>query len=141
VDWTRRHTERVAGAGHDYTRSKATVRLFDGKAPNDIQGDASSGEAWANSIIGFAMAFSAVLSALTALANGRKTSARLENATALAHWSRNYAIRVYHFTKALGLLKVAPGATPIGSREAEDEILAESGLDSYAKALVEDDQP
>jgi len=25
--------------------------------------------------------------------------------------------------------------------EAEDEILAESGLDSYAEALVEDDQP
>jgi hypothetical protein len=121
--------------------AKAAVRLFDGNAASDIQGDPSSVEAWANSIIGFVMAFSAVLSALTALANGRKTSARLENAAALAHWSRNYAVRVYHFTKALGLLKMTPAAAPAGSSEAEDEILAESGLDSYAEALVKDDQP
>ena len=121
--------------------AKAAVRLFDGKAASDIQGDASSGEAWANSIIGFVMAFSAALSALTALANGRKTSARLENAGTLAHWSRNYAVRVYHFTKALGLLKTTPAAAPIGSSEAEDDILAESGLDSYAEALVKDGQP
>lgn len=121
--------------------TKAAVRLFDGEAAGNIQGDASSGEAWANSIIGFAMAFSAVLSALTALANGRKTSARLENVAALAHWSRNYAIRVYYFTKHLGLLKTNSGAAPIGSSEAEDEIVAESGLDSYAQALVQEDQP
>jgi hypothetical protein len=121
--------------------AKAAVRLFDGKAVSDIHGDASSGEAWANWIIGFVMAFSAVLSALTAFSNGRKTSARLENAAALAHWSRNYAVRVYHFTKALGLLKTTPAATPIGSSESEDEMLAESGLDSYAEALFKDDRP
>jgi hypothetical protein len=121
--------------------AKAAVRLFDGKAASNIQGDASSGEVWANSIIGFVMAFSAVLSALTALANGGKTSARLENVAALAHWSRNYAARVYHFTKDLGLLKKTPAAAPIGSSEGEDEILADSGLDSYAEALVKDDQP
>jgi hypothetical protein len=121
--------------------AKAAVRLWDGKAANNIHGDASSGEAWANSIIGFVMAFSAVLSALTALANGRKTSARLENVAALAHWSRNYAVRVYHFTKALGLLQTTPAAAPIGSSEAEDEVLAESGLESYAELLVKDDQP
>jgi len=121
--------------------AKSAVRLLDSKAASDIQGNASSGEAWANSIIGFVMAFSAVLSVLTALANGRKTSARLENAAALAHWSRNYAVRVYHLTKTLGLLKTTPAAAPIGSSEAEDEILAESGLDSYAEALIKDDQP
>lgn len=120
--------------------AKAAVRLFDAKPVSDIRGDSASAEAWANSIIGFVMAFSAVLSALTALTNERKTSARLENAAALANWSRNYAVRVYHFTKALGLLKATPAAAPIGSSEAEDEVLAQSGLDSYAEALIKDDQ-
>src|SRR6266581_411192 len=55
--------------------AKAALHLFDHKASGDIQGDASVGEAWANSIVGFVMAFSAVLAALTALPNGRKTSA------------------------------------------------------------------
>jgi hypothetical protein len=121
--------------------AKAAIRLFDRKAAGNIQSDAAAGEAWANSIVGFVMAFSAVLSALTALTNGRTTSARLENVAALAHWSRNYAGRVYHLTKTLGLLRPTPAAAPIGSGEAEDEILAESGLDSYAEALVRDDQP
>lgn len=121
--------------------AKAAVRLFDGKTARDIRGDESSGDAWANSIIGFVMALSAVLSALTTFANGRKTSARLENAAALAHWSRNYAVRVYHLTKTRGLLKTTPAAAPIGLSEAEDEVLAEYGLDSYAEGLAKDDQP
>ncbi|MBV9612644.1 MAG: hypothetical protein JO091_09230 [Acidobacteriaceae bacterium] len=120
--------------------AKAAVRLFDGNAASDNQGDASSGEAWANSIVAFVMAFSAVLSALTALGSGRKTSARLENAAALAHWSKNYGVRVYHLTKALGLVKARPPVGPIGCSEEEDAVLADSGLDSYAEALVKDDQ-
>jgi hypothetical protein len=121
--------------------AKAAIRLVDPKAAGDIQADASVGEAWANSIGGFVLAFSAVLSALTALANGRRTSARLENAAALAHWSRNYAGSVYHLTKTLGLLTMTPAAAPIALGEAEDEILAESCLDSYANTLIEDDRP
>jgi hypothetical protein len=121
--------------------AKAATRVFDRKAATDTSCDAAALEAWANSIIGFAMAFSAVLAALTALANGRETSARLENAEAFAHWSKNYAVCAYHLTKALGLLKLRPPTTPVGSSDNEDELLAESGLDSYAEALVEDDQP
>jgi hypothetical protein len=121
--------------------AKAALRVFDRKEASAIQGDAATGESWASSIIGFAMAFSAVLAALSALANGRKTSARLENVAALAQWSRNYAVRVYHLTKVLGLIKTTPPAAPIGSSDQEDEVLAQSGLDSYAEALVEDDQP
>jgi hypothetical protein len=121
--------------------AKAALHFFDREAPGGIQGDASAGEAWANSIVGFAMSFSAVLAALTALANGHKTSARLENAAALAHWSQRYAVQSYHFTKALGLLKrVPPVARPVSS-DKEDEALADSGLDSYAAALLEDDRP
>lgn len=120
---------------------KAALHLFDHQSSGGIQGNASAGEAWANSIVGFAMAFSAVLAALTALANGRKTSARLENAAALAQWSRSYAVKAYHFAKVLGLLKRAPPTAPIGSSDKEDEALAESGLDSYAAALLEDDRP
>jgi hypothetical protein len=117
--------------------AKATIHLFDDR---DIRGDASSGEAWANSLIGFAMAFSAALRALTALASGRETSTKLENAAALAHWSRDFATRVYHLSKTLGLLRPTLPRRPIGSTDAEDEILAESGLDSYAEALAKDDQ-
>jgi hypothetical protein len=120
--------------------AKAGVRLFDGKAASDIQGDAASGAASANSIVGFVLAFSAVLSALTALTNGRTTSARLENLAALTLWSKSYAGRAYHFTKTLGLLRTTPAAAPIASSEGEDEILAESGLDSYAELLIKDDQ-
>jgi len=121
--------------------ANAAMHLVDRQESGDTQGDASAGEPWANSIVGFAMAFSAVLAALAPLADGRKTSARLENAAALAHWSKSYAVRVCHFTKVLGLLKTAPPAAPIGSSDEEDEVLADSGLDSYAEALVEDDRP
>ena len=120
--------------------AKAELRLFDDQA-RDIQGDASTAEAWANSIVGFAMAFSAVLAALTALAEGSKTSARLENAAVLAHWSRSYAVQGYHLTKSLGLLKIARPAARIGASDKEDETLAEWGLDSYNDALLEDDRP
>ena len=90
------------------------MRIFVRKAASDIQADVPAGEAWTNSIAGFVMAFSAVLSALTALTNGRTTSARLQNVAALAHWSRNDAGRVYHLAKTLGLLRTTPVAAPIG---------------------------
>jgi hypothetical protein len=120
---------------------KTATSLLDPRRAEHGRDDPSAGEAWANSTVAFVMAFSAVLSAVTALATGRNTSTRLENAAVLAHWSKNYAVRVYHLTKALGLLKTTPAAAPIDANEAEDEILAESGLDSYVKALVEDDRP
>jgi len=120
--------------------AKAALHLFDRRVSCDIQHDSSAGEAWANSIAGFVMAFSAVLAALKARANGRKAYARRENAVALAHWSRSYAVQVYHFSKMLGLLKPPAPAAPIGLSDKEDEILAESGLESYAEALLKDDQ-
>src|ERR1035441_7316137 len=70
-----------------------------------LHANESSAEPWANSIIAYVMAISSVLAALTALENGRTTSARLENVASLAHWSKAYAAQAYHFTKALGLLK------------------------------------
>ena len=121
--------------------AKAAIQRLDGKVPAGFEPDAPVIETWANSIVGFAMAFSTVLAALTVFANGRQTSARLENAAALAHWSRSYAEEVYHLTKVLGLLRAPSPTAPIGSSDAEDEILAESGLDAYSGALLEDDRP
>ncbi|HEV2448459.1 MAG TPA: hypothetical protein VGS58_21145 [Candidatus Sulfopaludibacter sp.] len=106
-----------------------------------MEGGALVGEQWADSIIGFVMAFSAVLAALNALVCGRRTPAKLENAAALAHWSRSYAVRVYHLSKTLGLLKASPRTAPIGSSDEEDEILAAAGLDDYVEALVDEDRP
>jgi hypothetical protein len=129
------------GLGTVSRAAKAAIHVFDQTETGKVYVDASSGEPSANAIVGFAMAFSAVLAALAALASGRKTSARLENVAALAHWSKRYAVQTYHFTKSLGLVKPRRPIAPIGSSEQEDEFLAECGLDSYVEALTEDDQP
>jgi len=121
--------------------AKAATRLFAQETSVELRADESNVAPWANSIIAYAMAFSSVLAPLTALASERSTSAKLDNIAALANWSRSYAVRAYHFTKALGLLKAAWPAAPVGIDEEEDVLLAEAGLDSYAKALAQDDQP
>jgi hypothetical protein len=120
--------------------AKAAMAVFDRRESPNIQGDVSAGEPWANAIVGFVMAFSAVLAALTALENGRKSAARLENTAALAHWSKRYAVQVYHFSKVLGLLETRRPAAPIGSGDEEDEVLADAGLDSYTEMLAADDR-
>jgi hypothetical protein len=120
--------------------AKVATKLFDRKQPTAIRVDESEVEQWANSIIAHAMAFSAVLAALTALANGQPTVARLDNVAALAHWSKAYAVRSYHLAKTLGLLNVRPPAGPVGvSEEEEDLLLAEAGLESYTEGLAQDD--
>jgi len=65
----------------------------------------------------------------------------LENVATLAHWSKSYAVRAYHFTKVIGPLKSAPPDRPVSPSEEEDLVLAEAGLDSYAEMLRRDDQP
>lgn len=87
------------------------------------------------------MAFSSVLVSLTALASSRNTPGKLEYIAALAHWSKNYAVQAYHFTKLIGLLGTTPSNDRLGPNEAEDLVLAEEGLDSYAEMLRQDDQP
>lgn len=121
--------------------AKVATRLVDRQGSAELQANESSAEPWANSIIAYAMAFSSVLAALTALENGRTTSPRLENVASLAHWSKTYAAQAYHFTKALGLLKTSRPVAPIGRSDEEDAVLAEAGLDGYVEALARDDQP
>jgi hypothetical protein len=121
--------------------AKAATKLFDRKTCPAVQIDESIAEAWANSIIAYVLAFSSVLAALTALANGRAASGRLENVAALAHWSKSYTVQAYHFTKALGLLSGVQPSAAIGFSDEEDIALAEVGLDSYAEALRQNDQP
>jgi hypothetical protein len=120
--------------------AKVATRLFDQGRSVELRANESQAEPWANSIIAYAMAFSSVLASLTALSSGRTTSGKLENVATLAHWSRSYAVRAYHFTKVIGLLKTAPPDGPVGKSEEEDLVLAEAGLDSYAEMLHQDDQ-
>jgi len=121
--------------------AKATAKLLDQRSSVDFRADQSSQEPWANSVIAYVLAFSSVLAALTALESGRTTSPRLENVAFLARWSKSYAARAYHLTKALGLLKASRPAAPNGRSDEEDAALAEAGLDSYVDSLAQDDQP
>ena len=120
--------------------AKAATKLFDKGNSTELEPNKSDPEQWANSIIAYAMAFSCVLSSLTALTGGRTTSVRLENVVALAHWSKSYAVQAYHFTKAMGLLRITPPAAPVTESDDEDLILAETGFDSYAQSLRQDDE-
>jgi hypothetical protein len=120
--------------------AKSAVRLFDPEKSALLRTDNPSVEPWANSIIAYGLALSSVLASLTVLANGRVASGRLDNVATLAHWSKSYAVRAYHFSKAIGLLKSVPPNGPVGLSEQEDLLLAEAGLGSYANMLRQDDR-
>jgi hypothetical protein len=120
--------------------AKAATKLFTSGSSADLQPNKSDPEQWTNSIIAYAMAFSCVLSSLTALTGGRINSVRSENVVALAHWSRSYAVQAYHFTKAMGLLRTASSTAPLTENDDEDLVLAEAGFDSYAQSLNHDDE-
>ncbi len=131
----------LQGLGTITRVAKAATRLFDPNEAGQLRADTSVAEPWASAIVGFAMAFSAVLAALTALTKGRKTSARLENAAALAHWSKRYAVQVYHLTKELGIIRPTPSAhVGVSPNDPEDAVLAGSGLDDFARMLAEEDR-
>ncbi len=83
--------------------------LVDKERVADFHPNESHAEPWANSIVAYVMAFSALLSALTALEAGRTAAAKLENLAMLAHWSKRYAVQAYHLAKVLGLLKTRDG--------------------------------
>src|SRR5439155_20499052 len=76
--------------------AKVATRLFDQETSAEFRANDSGAEPWANSIIAYALSFSSVLASLTALANDRVTSGKLENVATLAHWSKAYAIQAYH---------------------------------------------
>jgi hypothetical protein len=121
--------------------AKAATTFFDKESAAGFHSNTSDAELWANSVVAYVMAFSGVSAPLTALEAGRTTAAKLENIAALAHWSKHFAVRAYHFTKALGVLKTRQRYAEIGSNEEEDLILAEAGLDSYVELLAQDDRP
>jgi hypothetical protein len=98
-------------------------------------------EVWANTLVAYAMAFSAAITCLAALADGRNSSAKLENVAALAHWSKGYAVRAYHFAKVAGLVKTMRPSAPVGRSDEEDLVLAEAGLDSYLEGIAQEDRP
>ena len=126
----------------------ATKRLLKPQTTAGLQPSHEAGEQWATSSIAFWMAFSGVLSALSALTNGKATTARLENVVTLAHWSRHYAARAYHSAKMVGILQ-APGPPavraltpvdlPFTEIAEEDVALAEAGLADYRR-LIRDEE-
>jgi hypothetical protein len=122
------------------SRVAKAAAVFAGKqadlAPNDL-----NAETWANTLVAYAMAFSAVVACLATLADGRLPSAKLENAAVLAQWSKSYATKAYHLAKTAGLLKARRPSAPVGRSDDEDLVLAEAGLESYAEGLAQDDRP
>jgi len=106
-----------------------------------LRANESRAEPWADSVIAYAMAFSSVLAALTALGDARTTSHRLENVAALAHWSKTFAAQAYHFTKTLGVIKTSQPVAPIGGSDEADAVLAGAGLSDYVEMLAREDRP
>jgi hypothetical protein len=121
--------------------AKAVAVLLEKQGPADLRPNERGAEAWANALIAYVMAFSAVRASLAALADGRTPSAKLENVAALANWSKSYAVNAYHLAKVAGLLKTVRPSAPVGRSDEEDLVLAEAGLDSYAEGLAQDDRP
>lgn len=120
---------RVAKAATAFAGKQADL------APNDL-----NAETWANTLVAYAMAFSAVVACLATLADGRLPSAKLDNAAVLAQWSKSYATKAYHLAKTAGLLRAQRPSAPIGRSDDEDLMLAEAGLDSYCEGLARDDR-
>jgi hypothetical protein len=120
---------RVAKAATAFAGKQADL------APNGL-----NAEIWANTLVAYAMAFSAVVSCLATLADGRVPAAKLENAAVLAQWSKSYATKAYHLAKTAGLLKAQRPSAPVGCSDYEDLMLAEAGLDSYCEGLAQDDR-
>jgi hypothetical protein len=68
--------------------AKAVGVFLDKQEPADLWPNGSDAEAWANALIAYVMAFSAVHASLAALADGRTPSARLEKVADLANGAR-----------------------------------------------------
>jgi hypothetical protein len=120
--------------------AKAAAVLLNKQEPVHLRANEPEAEAWANALIAYVMAFSAVRASLAALADGRTPSAKLENVAALANWSKSYAVNAYHLAKTAGLLKAQRPSAPVGRSDDEDLMLAEAGLDSYCEGLDRDDR-
>jgi hypothetical protein len=119
--------------------TKAATRMLD-PAAQVHQIDESQAESWANSIIAYSLTMSTVLVGLTALIEGRPSPARLETIATIAHWSKIFAVKAYHLTKVMGLLRTASPGNPIRPEDDEDDLsVAAIGLDSYAESLRQDD--
>lgn len=119
--------------------AKAATRLFDQTRLEPLPAE-SQAESWANALIAYILAISSVLSSLIALANERVASGRLENISALACWSKEYAASAFHHSKVMGLLRGPSPDGAIGGSDEEDLALADAGLDSYADMLRQDDR-
>jgi hypothetical protein len=89
----------------------------------------------------FAFAHMLSLFAVTSfLAHDEPLRGGAVNASVLARWSKEYAGRVYHLSKSMGLLRpaVAPGPIPTESDE-EDLRLANAGLEHYRELLAREE--
>lgn len=109
--------------------SRAASRI---PMPEQITGE------WVATVMAQMLASFAVFFALTQpTLVGRKA----QNAMLLAHWSRHYAVRVYDLSKRLGLLTAppAPGLLPKAG-DAEDLLLANAGLEDYARLLAVEEE-
>jgi len=100
--------------------------------------DPQAGHAIVHPILAHAMAMSAVLSSL---ASEDQLRGRPDNVVQLAFWSKAYAEEAYGAAKRLGLLKPRrpSGQLPTAS-DPEDILLANAGLEEYARLLAAEEE-
>ncbi len=118
--------------------SRATTKLLEQEKIEAVQLDEKSAQEWATWIIAYFMAASGVLSSL---AVGEQLRGKRENVGQLAYWSKDYAVKVYHITKEIGLLQTPPHSGLLHqASDEEDFLLAEAGLDDYREFLLKDEK-
>ena len=91
-------------------------------------------------VVSYAMASTAALAGLSALAAGETAVVRLENLSILAHWSRAYATRAQHLAKLAGLLAPCPERVFTCEEDQDERELAEAGIEDYAALLAVEDR-
>jgi hypothetical protein len=117
--------------------SKATLRLLEGA--REVKANPNDALLWSKSVMAYGMAFSSVLSAITALANGT-ISPKLENIATLAEWSKAFSVQAYHLTKVMGLVKEPGHTAPLPESTDEDIALVNADLEDFAEMLVAEDR-
>jgi hypothetical protein len=89
----------------------------------------------------FAFAHMLSLFAVTSfLAHDEPLRGGVVNASVLARWSKEYAMRVYHLSKSMGLLRPVDASAPIPAESDEEDLrLANAGLEHYRELLAREE--
>ena len=78
---------------------------------------------------------------LSSLGSEDQLRGRPDNVAQIAFWSKGYAEEAYGAAKRLGLLKPRPTTGPLPTAsDPEDILLANAGLEDYARLLAAEEE-